>query len=121
MECIKTNIDGAQNVINAAIDKEVKRVIALSTDKAVNPINIYGATKLASDKLFIAANAYGGHAGTIFSVVRYGNVAGSRGSLGQSTWVCPARFLELLLPANSPTAMALGCHRSLGTFASTLP
>lgn len=81
MEAIKTNIHGAQNVINAALDKGVKKVVALSTDKAVNPINLYGGTKLVSDKLFIAANAYSGASGTVFSVVRYGNVAGSRGSV----------------------------------------
>ena len=81
MEAIKTNIHGAQNVIDAALDKGVKKVVALSTDKAVNPINLYGGTKLVSDKLFIAANAYSGQYGTVFSVVRYGNVAGSRGSV----------------------------------------
>lgn len=81
MEAIKTNIHGAQNVIDAALDKGVKKVVALSTDKAVNPINLYGGTKLVSDKLFIAANAYSGESGTVFSVVRYGNVAGSRGSV----------------------------------------
>lgn len=81
MEAIKTNIHGAQNVIEAALDKGVKKVVALSTDKAVNPINLYGGTKLVSDKLFIAANAYSGQSGTVFSVVRYGNVAGSRGSV----------------------------------------
>jgi UDP-N-acetylglucosamine 4,6-dehydratase len=80
-EAIKTNIIGAQNVINVAIDQEVKRVIALSTDKAANPINLYGATKLCSDKLFIAGNAYVGREDTTFSVVRYGNVVGSRGSV----------------------------------------
>ncbi|EPY2277523.1 UDP-N-acetylglucosamine 4,6-dehydratase (inverting) [Clostridium sporogenes] len=80
-EAIKTNIDGAQNIIDAALDRGVKKVVALSTDKAVNPINLYGGTKLVSDKLFIAANAYSGEEGTIFSVVRYGNVAGSRGSV----------------------------------------
>ncbi|KMT66615.1 UDP-N-acetylglucosamine 4,6-dehydratase (inverting) [Catenovulum maritimum] len=81
MECIKTNIMGAQNVIDAAIDADVKRVIALSTDKAANPVNLYGATKLASDKLFVAANNISGSDGTRFSVVRYGNVVGSRGSV----------------------------------------
>jgi UDP-N-acetylglucosamine 4,6-dehydratase/5-epimerase len=81
MECIKTNIIGAQNVINAAIENEVAKVIALSTDKAANPINLYGATKLASDKLFIAANNISGGHRTRFSVVRYGNVVGSRGSV----------------------------------------
>jgi len=80
-EAVKTNIIGAQNVINAAIDQKVKRVIALSTDKAANPINLYGATKLCSDKLFIAGNAYVGRNHTIFGVVRYGNVVGSRGSV----------------------------------------
>lgn len=80
-EAVKTNIHGAQNVIDAAIECNVKRVIALSTDKAVSPINLYGATKLASDKLFIAANSYVGNKDLRFSVVRYGNVVGSRGSV----------------------------------------
>jgi len=80
-EAVKTNIIGAQNIINVAIDQKVKRVIALSTDKAANPINLYGATKLCSDKLFIAGNAYVGREHTTFSVVRYGNVVGSRGSV----------------------------------------
>lgn len=80
-ECIKTNVMGAENVIQAAIYCGVQRVIALSTDKAVNPINLYGATKLCSDKLFVAANTFGKPRGTIFSVVRYGNVVGSRGSV----------------------------------------
>ena len=80
-ECIKTNIDGAQNVIKAALNNSVSSVIALSTDKAANPVNLYGATKLASDKLFIAANNIVGQRNTKFSVVRYGNVIGSRGSI----------------------------------------
>ena len=80
-EGIKTNISGAVNVIETALDMGVKRVVALSTDKAVNPINLYGGTKLVSDKLFIAANAYSGLKETRFSIVRYGNVAGSRGSV----------------------------------------
>ena len=80
-ECIKTNVMGAMNVIDAAIDKGVKKVVALSTDKAAAPINLYGATKLCSDKLFIAANNIKGFDGTSFSVVRYGNVFGSRGSI----------------------------------------
>ena len=80
-ECIKTNINGAMNLIDACIDKKVKGVVALSTDKASSPINLYGATKLASDKLFVAANAYSGEHGSLFSVVRYGNVMGSRGSV----------------------------------------
>ncbi|HIP61452.1 MAG TPA: UDP-N-acetylglucosamine 4,6-dehydratase (inverting) [Sulfurovum sp.] len=81
MECIKTNINGAQNVIDAALANNVEKVIALSTDKAANPINLYGATKLASDKLFVAANNMVGSRRTRFSVVRYGNVTGSRGSV----------------------------------------
>ena len=81
MECIKTNIHGAENVIKAAVEVGVKRIIALSTDKAANPINLYGATKLASDKLFVAANNMVGEQDTRFSVVRYGNVVGTRGSV----------------------------------------
>ena len=80
-ECIKTNVIGAMNLIDAAIDQRVKKVVALSTDKASAPINLYGASKLASDKLFVAANAYSGAAETKFSIVRYGNVMGSRGSV----------------------------------------
>jgi UDP-N-acetylglucosamine 4,6-dehydratase len=80
-EAVKTNVHGAQNVIEAAIEQGVKRVIALSTDKACSPINLYGATKLVSDKLFINGNAYAGGTGTSFAVVRYGNVVGSRGSV----------------------------------------
>jgi UDP-N-acetylglucosamine 4,6-dehydratase len=81
MEFIKTNVLGSQNVIDAAIETGVKRVVALSTDKASSPINLYGATKLTADKLFVAANNYGHTYGTTFSVVRYGNVMGSRGSV----------------------------------------
>ncbi|NEQ36723.1 MAG: UDP-N-acetylglucosamine 4,6-dehydratase (inverting) [Okeania sp. SIO3I5] len=81
MECIKTNIYGANNVIDVALESQVEKVIALSTDKAVNPINLYGATKLAADKLFMAANNLAGGLRTSFSVVRYGNVVGSRGSV----------------------------------------
>lgn len=80
-EAIKTNVLGAENIINAAIDQGVKKIIALSTDKAANPVNLYGATKLCSDKLFIAGNSYVGKNETTFSVVRYGNVVGSRGSV----------------------------------------
>lgn len=80
-ECVKTNINGAMNVIDASIDQNVKGVVALSTDKASSPANLYGATKLASDKLFVAGNSYAGGDGTKFSVVRYGNVMGSRGSV----------------------------------------
>jgi UDP-N-acetylglucosamine 4,6-dehydratase len=81
IECIRTNVDGAENVVRAALDCRVKKVIALSTDKAANPINLYGASKLASDKIFIAANNISGSIGTRFAVVRYGNVLGSRGSV----------------------------------------
>jgi UDP-N-acetylglucosamine 4,6-dehydratase/5-epimerase len=80
-ECVKTNINGAMNLIDACIDNKVKGVIALSTDKACAPANLYGATKLASDKLFVAGNSYSGSSSTKFSVVRYGNVMGSRGSV----------------------------------------
>lgn len=80
-EAVKTNIVGAMNIIDEAINCKVKKVVALSTDKACNPINLYGATKLCSDKLFVAANSYSGDSGTTFSVVRYGNVVGSRGSV----------------------------------------
>ncbi len=81
-ECVKTNVDGAMNIIDASIDQKVKKVVALSTDKASSPINLYGATKLASDKLFVASNSsYAGGHKTSFSVVRYGNVMGSRGSI----------------------------------------
>ncbi|WP_108649725.1 UDP-N-acetylglucosamine 4,6-dehydratase (inverting) [Dongshaea marina] len=81
MECIKTNVHGAENVIHAALENNVQKVIALSTDKAANPINLYGASKLASDKIFVAGNNIAGKHKTIFSVVRYGNVIGSRGSV----------------------------------------
>ena len=80
-ECVKTNISGAMNLIDASIDQRIKRVVALSTDKASSPANLYGATKLVSDKLFVAGNSYSGGHGTRFSVVRYGNVMGSRGSV----------------------------------------
>jgi len=80
-ECVKTNVIGAMNLIDACIDKGVKRVVALSTDKASSPVNLYGATKLASDKLFVAGNSYAGSHDTRFGVVRYGNVMGSRGSV----------------------------------------
>lgn len=80
-ECVKTNVIGAMNLVDACIDKKVKRVVALSTDKASSPVNLYGATKLASDKLFVAGNSYAGGHDTRFAVVRYGNVMGSRGSV----------------------------------------
>lgn len=81
IECIKTNVIGAENVINACIDQKVRKLVALSTDKAVNPVNLYGATKLCADKLFVAANNLSGFGGARFAVVRYGNVIGSRGSV----------------------------------------
>jgi UDP-N-acetylglucosamine 4,6-dehydratase/5-epimerase len=80
-ECVKTNVTGAMNLIDACIDKNIKKVVALSTDKASAPVNLYGATKLVSDKLFVAGNNYTGETGALFSVVRYGNVMGSRGSV----------------------------------------
>jgi len=98
-EAVKTNILGAQNVINVAIDVGVKKVIALSTDKAANPINLYGATKLCSDKLFIAGNSYRGSESSIFSVVRYGNVVGSRGSVIPFFLKCKE---EGILPITDP-------------------
>ncbi len=81
IECVRTNIEGAENIVNVAIDNKVKKVIALSTDKAANPVNLYGATKLVSDKLFTAGNNLVGEGSTRFAVVRYGNVLGSRGSI----------------------------------------
>ena len=110
MECIKTNIHGAENVIQAALENEVDKVIALSTDKAANPINLYGATKLASDKLFIAANNIVGRRKTRFAVVRYGNVVGSRGS------VVP--FFKRLL-AEGATELPI-THREMTRFWITL-
>lgn len=110
LECIKTNIYGAENVITAAIELGVRKVIALSTDKAANPINLYGATKLASDKLFVAANNMAGRGGPIFSVVRYGNVVGSRGS------VVPI-FRELL--KNQHTSLPV-THKDMTRFWITL-
>ena len=122
MEAVKTNINGAMNIVDAALDCGVKRVVALSTDKAVNPINLYGGTKLVSDKLFIAANAYAGEKDVNFSIVRYGNVAGSRGSVipffqnivangGTSLpitdyrmtrfWICLEQGVELVIKALS--------------------
>ena len=100
IECIKTNIDGSESLISAAIERKVNKVIALSTDKACNPINLYGATKLCSEKLFINANQYSNH--TKFSVVRYGNVIGSRGS------VIP--FYSLLNQKN------FACHQEMTNF-----
>lgn len=80
-ECVKTNVHGAMNLIDACIDKKIKKIVALSTDKASSPVNLYGATKLVSDKLFVAGNAYSGEHGSLFAVARYGNVMGSRGSV----------------------------------------
>ncbi|CAG9296140.1 UDP-N-acetylglucosamine 4,6-dehydratase (inverting) [Celerinatantimonas diazotrophica] len=110
MECIKTNISGAENVIHAALANQVHKVIALSTDKAANPINLYGATKLASDKLFVAANNMVGAIQTSFSVVRYGNVVGSRGS------VVP--FFKKLI-ANGETSLPI-THEDMTRFWITL-
>ncbi len=111
MECIRTNIHGAENVIAAAVANEVEKVIALSTDKAANPINLYGATKLASDKLFVAANNITGGHRTRFSVVRYGNVVGSRGS------VVP--FFKKLLAEGAQTLPIT--HPEMTRFWITLP
>ncbi len=100
-ECVKTNIHGAENIVNAAIQVGVKKVVALSTDKAANPINLYGATKLASDKIFVAGNNLSGHTGTRFSVVRYGNVVGSRGSV-VPYWQKLIDEGETVLPVTDP-------------------
>ena len=94
-ECVKTNINGAMNIIDTSIDCNIKKVIALSTDKASSPVNLYGATKLVSDKLFIAGNSYSGSNGTQFSVVRYGNVMGSRGSVIPLFLSCRKRFFPI--------------------------
>ena len=110
-ECVKTNINGAMNVIDTCIDKKIKRVVALSTDKACNPINLYGATKLCAEKLFINANQLSGEAGTKFSVVRYGNVIASRGS------VIPF-FQELI--KNKAKFLPL-THQDMTRFFITLP
>ena len=99
-ECIQTNVMGAENVVNAAHRRKVKRVVALSTDKAANPINLYGATKLCSDKIFVAANHLAGDIGTRFAVVRYGNVVGSRGSRHA---VLPAADRKARQSCRSPT------------------
>ena len=133
IECIKTNVHGAENIINAAIDTDVKHVIALSTDKAVNPINLYGATKLCSDKLFIAANNYSITKSTKFSVVRYGNVIGSRGSVipffneQKKTGVIPitdermTRFWITLQQGVEFVVQCLECMRGGEVFISKIP
>lgn len=118
LEPIKTNIMGSANLIDAAIDRKVKRVVALSTDKAANPVNLYGATKLCADKLFVAANQYAGHSGTCFSVVRYGNVVGSRGSVipyflaqrgtGRLT-ITDERMTRFLITLDEGVAFVLRC------------
>jgi UDP-N-acetylglucosamine 4,6-dehydratase len=117
-EAVKTNVLGAENVINAALDSGVTRVIALSTDKAANPINLYGATKLCSDKLFVAGNSYSGSRNTRFSVVRYGNVVGSRGSVvpfflaRKSTGVLPItdpRMTRFWITLEQGVAFVLSC------------
>ena len=118
IEVIKTNVLGAANLIDAAIDRNVQRVIALSTDKAANPINLYGATKLCSDKLFVAANGYSGRHGTRFSVVRYGNVMGSRGSVipffqqMRSTGILPVtdpKMTRFWITLEQAVEFVLGC------------
>lgn len=133
IECIKTNVIGAENVINASIDAKVKRVVALSTDKAVNPINLYGATKLCADKLFVAANNLSGANGTRFANVRYGNVIGSRGSVipffkkMQKTGVLPItdpRMTRFWITLEHGTEFVARCmHMMKGgeTFVSKLP
>lgn len=133
IECIKTNVHGAENIINAAIDTNVEHVIALSTDKAVNPINLYGATKLCSDKLFIAANNYSITKSTKFSVVRYGNVIGSRGSVipffneQRKTGVLPitdermTRFWITLQQGVEFVVQCLECMRGGEVFISKIP
>ena len=118
LEAIKTNIMGSANIIDASIDRNVKKVLALSTDKAANPINLYGATKLCADKLFVAANAYSGFHRTRFSVVRYGNVVGSRGSVipyfmaqrstGRLT-ITDARMTRFLITLDQGVAFVLRC------------
>jgi UDP-N-acetylglucosamine 4,6-dehydratase len=132
-EFINTNVLGAQNVINAALDAGVKRVVALSTDKAANPINLYGATKLCSDKLFVAGNSYSGFRQTAFSVVRYGNVVGSRGSVipfflqRRKTGVLPVthpdmtRFWITLEEAANFVLNALRCMRGGEIFVPKIP
>lgn len=135
MEAVKTNISGAMNLVDAALDRGVKRVVALSTDKAVNPVNLYGGTKLVSDKLFIAANAYSGDKDVRFSIVRYGNVAGSRGSvipffqklLEQGETALPitdfrmTRFWISLQEGVQLVIKALGEARGGETFISKIP
>lgn len=112
-ECIKTNINGAMNVIDACIDKGVERVVALSTDKASNPINLYGATKLASDKLFIAGNSYAAAHDTRFSVVRYGNVLGSRGSVVPFFLQLAERGEDLTITDNRMTRFMINLEQAV--------
>lgn len=133
IECIKTNVYGAENIINAAIDSGVEKVLALSTDKAVNPINLYGATKLCSDKLFVAANSYSITKLTRFSVVRYGNVIGSRGSVipffneQKKTGILPitdermTRFWITLQQGVEFVAQCLDCMLGGEVFISKIP
>jgi UDP-N-acetylglucosamine 4,6-dehydratase len=121
-EAVKTNVIGAQNIVDAALDAGVKKVIALSTDKAANPINLYGATKLCADKLFVAANAYGGGRGTRFCCVRYGNVVGSRGSVipffqsRKATGVLPITHPDMTrfwITAAQGVTLVLAAYRSM--------
>ena len=115
MECIKTNVMGAQNVIDAAISENVEKVIALSTDKAASPINLYGATKLCSDKLFVAANNIAGATRVRFSVVRYGNVVGSRGSASAEYGQCTANSGLTFVRHSFCCFVASGWRSSLAT------
>lgn len=123
-ECIRTNVHGAENVVRAAIRCGVQRVIALSTDKAVNPVNLYGASKLASDKIFVAANTLAGRDGPKFSVVRYGNVMGSRGSVipffrdliangATSLPITDERMTRFLMPVSQSVDFVLSCLRMM--------
>jgi len=102
LEAVKTNVLGASNLIDAAIDRRVGRVLALSTDKACNPVNLYGATKLCADKLFVAANCYSGEHGTTFSLIRYGNVFGSRGSVVPKFVEIARRAEQTVFPVTHP-------------------
>jgi len=132
-EFVKTNVLGAENVISAALDNDVKHVVALSTDKAANPINLYGATKLCSDKLFVAANSYSGSRPTRFAVVRYGNVVGSRGSVipfflaKRKTGVLPitddrmTRFWITLAQGAALVLNSLACMRGGEVFVPRIP
>lgn len=124
-ECIRTNVIGAENIVNAAIEAGVKRVIALSTDKAANPVNLYGASKLASDKIFTAAGNWSGDSGTLFAVARYGNVLGSRGSVipffrkliregAESLPITDPRMTRFWITIEQSVAFVLSCLEMMG-------